>query len=362
VRSIAIDNERSVFDRREDNTDMHKRHMLMKYCIRPLTMAAALSSLLHAPAAAQHSGDMLIGSTADGGGALAVEYEFAAPIPVTFVTEVGGTSLYTATDPGFDALGTDEPAESFFVLDGGTQVSVEITALEPGKTAMNLNGTLLDTVGESVVLGSSPNLHEHPEWQLILAMPAGEFGEGTLSFKLTTTSGSYTESESYTVTLSNGHLAPVEYDTGAYDSARVKCRQTIGKEIRKLLAAEYQLLAKCLDKIQVAEARAEAGLDAASAENAAAGACGDAMVAKATQIETKAKEKIAAKCGSAGSNDYGPEAIAAHVGMATCRAEELISASYPGAQGHLGEYQANGQPTDTYFPCLTPSGAHEHEE
>lgn len=316
---------------------------------------------------AQHGGDMALASTADGGGALTIEFDFGTVIPVTFLTELGGTSVYTATEPGFDALETDEPDEGLWVLDDATQVSVEITALDPGKTAMNLNGTLLDTVGESVVLGTqgaaSPNdLHHHPELQLLLMMAPGEYGEGTISFKLTTTSGSYTESESYTLKLSNGHLAPIEYDAAAYDKDSVGCQKTVGKEIKGFLAGKYQALAKCLDVFQTVEALEAAGLDAASAEAKAAAACGRKLLDAVAKVRTKATDKIAAKCGPSGSNDMSAESIAAHVSFVGCRVEETISASYPGAQGLLAEIDVGGNPVDESFPCLTPAAGHEHED
>jgi hypothetical protein len=327
-------------------------------------VSAAAPAVVHA----QHAGDMIIGSTADGGGALSVEYDFTGVVPVGFDSEpVPGTSLYVATDPGFDALEADEVAESFYVLDGGTPVSVQITALEPGKTAMFLNGTLLDAVGESVVLGTQggtpPNdLHHHPQLQLILALPAGEFGEGSISFKLTTTSGSYAESASYTMTLSNGHLAPIEYDTADYDGDSVNCQKTIGKEARKLMSKKYQVLSKCLDKIQVLEAREHAGLDTTSAAANALAACGDDLVGAIGEAETKANAKAGGKCGASGSQDYGVETIAAHLNFIGCRAEEMVSASYRGAQGLLAEFTALGQPLDSFFPCLVPAGPHAHDE
>jgi len=316
---------------------------------------------------AQHGGDMAIASTADGGGALAIEFDFGTVIPVTFLTELGGTSVYTATEPGFDALEADEPDEGLWVLDDTTLVSVEITALDPGKTAMNLNGTLLDAVGESVVLGTQgaapPNdLHHHPELRLLLLMPPGEYGAGTISFKLTTTSGSYTESESYTLTLSNGHLAPIAYDTGAYDKDSVGCQKTVGKEIKGFLAGKYQAMAKCLDVFQSVEALEAAGLDAASAEAKAATACGQKLLDAVAKVRAKATTKIAAKCGPAGSNDMSAESIASHVSFVGCRVEETISASYPGAQGLLAEIEVGGTPVDDSFPCLTPAAGHAHEE
>lgn len=320
-----------------------------------------------APAHAQHGGDMVLASTADGGGALAIEFDFDAIVPVTFLTELGGTSVYTATDPGFDGLETDEPDESLYVIEDGIEIRVEITALDPGRTAINLNGTLLDTVGESVVLGTTgaapPNdPHQHPELQLLLMLAPGEFGDGTIAFKLTTTSGLYTESESYTLKLSNGHLAPIEYDAGSYDKDSVGCQKTIGKEIKGFLAGKYQAMAKCLDAFQVVEAQEAAGLDATSAEEKAEKACGQKLLDAVAKVRDKATTKIAAKCGPAGSSDMSAESIAAHVSFVGCRVEETISASYPGAQGLLHEVEVGGDHVDESFPCLTPAAGHAHEE
>jgi hypothetical protein len=308
---------------------------------------------------------MALASTADGGGALTIEFDFDTVIPVSFLTEVSGTSVYTATEPGLDALEADEPLENLYVLDDTTQVSVEITALDPGKTAMNLNGTLLDTVGESVVLGTQgaapPNdLHHHPELQLLLMMAPGEYGEGTISFKLTTTSGSYTESESYTLKLSNGHLAPIEYDAGSFDKDSVGCQKAVGKAIKGFLAGKYQAMAKCLDVFQTVEALEAAGLDAASAEAKAETACGQKLLDAVAKVRDKATASIAGKCGTLGSNDMSAESIAAHVSFVGCRVEETISASYPGAQGLLAEITVGGNPVDESFPCLTPAAGHEH--
>ncbi len=315
---------------------------------------------------AQHGGDMALASTADGGGALAVEFDFDTVVPVSFLTEIGGTSVYTATDPGFDSLAADEPLESLFVLEGGVELRVEITALDAGKTAINLNGTLLDTVGESVVLGTTGALppndpHHHPELQLLLMLAPGEFGAGTISFKLTTTSALYTESESYTLALSNGHLAPIAYDAGAYDKDSVGCQKTIGKEIKGFLAGKYQAMAKCLDVFQTVEALEAAGLDGGSAEAKAEAACGQKLLDAVAKVRDQATAKIAAKCGPAGSGDMNVESIAAHVSFVGCRVEETISASYPGAQELLAEIEVGGDRVDESFPCLTPAAGHQHE-
>jgi hypothetical protein len=325
---------------------------------------------------------MLIGSTADGGGALAVEYDFASTVKTAFSAEIAGTSIYTATEPGFDALDMDEPLESFFVLDDGTQISVEITGIDAGKTAMKLNTVTLDTVGDTVVLGTQGavppgDLHHHPEFQLLLMLPAGEFGEGSISFKLTTTSLAYGASAEYTITLTNGHLAGVEYDTASYDTASVKCQKTVAKAVGKFSAVASKLLAKCLDKVQSWKAKEAAGhAGAAAAQVAAEAACADAsgtgpdaktMLGRLQAAEQKAVDAIAEKCAAAGSGDY-PETndIKAHVNMAQCRVEELISASYGFAQANLASFSTRasqgGAALDQSFPCLVPQAEEGDEE
>lgn len=342
----------------------------MKRFTRTLLSLAGGATLLLAtdvtPSHAQHGGDMALASTADGGGALTIEFDFGTVVPVSFLTEVSGTSVYTATDPGFDSLAADEPLESLFVLDTGVELRVEITALDAGKTAMNLNGTLLDTIGESVVLGTTGALppndpHHHPELQLLLMMAPGEFGEGTISFKLTTTSPLYTESASYTLKLSNGHLAPIAYDASSFDKDSVGCQKAVGKAIKGFLAGKYQAMAKCLDVFQTVEALEAAGLDATSAEAKADAACGQKLLDAVAKVRDKATASIAGKCGPLGSNDMNAESIAAHVSFVGCRVEETISASYPGAQGLLAEITVGGNPVDQSFPCLTPAAGHAHE-
>jgi hypothetical protein len=314
-------------------------------------IAVALSAGV---AAAHGPSEMRIGSTADGGGALAVDFSFDAITPVAFVTEVAGTSVYAAEDPSLDAIVTDDPAASRYVLDDGTEVRIEVTSLEPGTTALKVNGTVLDAVGESAVIATfaaadPAAFHRHPEWQLLLALPAGGYGSGTIAFKLTTTSPSYAASPTYTLTLSNGQLPAVEFDSAAYDKKAIACRAAIAKAVRTFAAAEHQQLAKCLDKIEVVNAIEAAIGNSAKAAGKAAAACGDALVTRVGTARRKAVDAVAAKCAGGG---LGAEAIAAHVGFAACQTEALIAASYPGAKALRAAHTAGGRPTDTAFPCL----------
>jgi hypothetical protein len=167
-------------------------------------LGAAVALLLGAaPARAQHAGDMLIGSTVPGGGALAIRYDFANAVIATPSFSFGGTTIYSATDPGFDALRQDDPGEPLHVLGSGTQVTVELTAAAPG-ASLRVRGTTLDAPGESAVLGTFTTadpeaLHHHPVWSL--ALPTGTTGEAAVSFRLTTSSSAYTASETYTATV-----------------------------------------------------------------------------------------------------------------------------------------------------------------
>jgi hypothetical protein len=320
-----------------------------------VTLAIACAVALLAGTARAHGvGQMLIGSTADGGGALEADYVAGGVTAVTFVAEIAGTSVYTADQPSLDALAADDVAAGRYVLDDGTEVSVTVTALEPGKTAMKVNGTVLDAVGASAVIATfsaaePAAFHRHPEWQLLLALPAGTYGSGTIAFKLTTTSQHYAESASYTLTLSNGQVAPFVFDAAAYDKNAIACQKTIGKAVRTFVDAEQQQLGKCLDKVQVVKAIEAAIGDSRKAAKAAAATCGNAMVAKIDAARRKAVDAIRAKCAAVG---LGAEAVAAHVSFASCESEKLIAASYADARGLLGDYVAGGRPASTSFPCL----------
>lgn len=180
---------------------------------RRLFFAFALLLAGTTPAAAQHGGDMLIGSTANNGGALAIQYDFGPKIQLAPSVTIGGTTVYTATDPGFDAILAD--GGGFFVLNTNTQISVQLLSFDAG-ASVKVRTTVLDTVNESAVLGTYTNadqeaLHHHPTWTLTL--PNGVSGDYDLAFRLTTNSGSYTASQTYAVVLTNATPAPTATTT-----------------------------------------------------------------------------------------------------------------------------------------------------
>ena len=321
-----------------------------------LPMLAALLTLAGAGSARAHGigGAALLGSTADGGGALKLVYDFSSAQQVSFSLQIGPTALYTALVPSFDSIAADDPANGLFALNAGVTVRVELTAFEPGKTSMNVNGTTLDTVGESTVIGVGPNFHQHPTWQLLLSLPVGEYGSGSVSFKLTTTAAGYSASQVYTVVLSNAHLAPPSLLTTEYDKAAVACQATVGKEDRKLVATKLTQLGKCLDKLFALSAKEAISppVSLATAQKAADKACNQALVDKLENALADAGAKIEKACGSLGSADYDANLIATHLNYVDCRAEQILGAGYGGAIPELAEYDIGGTPLSDFFPCL----------
>jgi hypothetical protein len=164
--------------------------------ITGLALLLSLGSARHVRA--QHAGDMLIASTAAGGGALALAFDFRTRIRVFESASGGGNTLYSATDPGWDLLAT--AAGGLFPLSGGTPVSVQITAIDPG-VSLKIGATTLSGPGQTRLLGTAPDIHVHPAWQLVL--PSGVQGERSVSFRMTTTAANYGPSVAYTAVLSN---------------------------------------------------------------------------------------------------------------------------------------------------------------
>jgi hypothetical protein len=98
----------------------------------------------------------------------------------------------------------DEPDDfAFFSLVEGTRVNMEVTAIsaEPeGSTASFLiNDTLLDEPGDSVEIGEAlEGLHVHGTWQATTPGPPAEELNFSMSFRLTTDSELYEDSDEIT--------------------------------------------------------------------------------------------------------------------------------------------------------------------
>ena len=152
--------------------------------------------------------DVLIAATSEDGGDLAADYDFSEPVPVFLSATLGGLDLYSAADPGFAPLEANEPDEGFYVVGDGVDVSLEITALDPG-VRVKFGTVTLDEVGDSVVIGTTPELPTHGEWQVVV--PEGTTsGEFSLSFRLVTDSPDYGPSEPVTAVLALTAGEPTE--------------------------------------------------------------------------------------------------------------------------------------------------------
>ena len=101
--------------------------------------------------------DLMIGASSPDGGSLVVDYDFSQAFEVYESTIVGGFVPWSGSDPGFGLVEFDEPDEGVYPLQSGVEVTLVITALDPG-VAFRFNGMTLDEVGDFVVLGSSPGL------------------------------------------------------------------------------------------------------------------------------------------------------------------------------------------------------------
>jgi len=166
-------------------------------------VAAALVVLVALSPAASPAcvgdGCINIYSTEPGGGALATSWDFTTRVVPTFeVFCDAGQCLFSAIDPGFLAGFAPEPS-GYHRLDEGVRVSFEVIAQDAG-ASIRLGGGPIQP-GSSAVIGTTPELHNHPSWQLLL--PEGDAGEYEIEFRLTTDSPDYEDSASYTARLTN---------------------------------------------------------------------------------------------------------------------------------------------------------------
>lgn len=151
--------------------------------------------------------NVVMGSTANGSGALVGGYDYAHHVLVTPSTTIAGFTIHTASVPGLTPLLVDDPGNGEYVLDDGTTLSLTLAAPLDAGVSVKIGSTVLDAVGETALVGtfqlaSADQFHVHPTWTL--TVPSGTATTRQVSFKLT--APGYAESPVYTILLSN--IAP----------------------------------------------------------------------------------------------------------------------------------------------------------
>ena len=143
-----------------------------------------------------------IWSTADGGGALTVQWDFTQKAQTfeSFCAPDHSSCLYSNIDPGFMAPTDAVAGSGYYRPVDGTTVSVEVVSADAG-LSMNVNGRKLYQPGDSALLGTMPTIHVHPSWQLIV--PGGQFGDYQIAYQLKSGSATYVDSAVYNVVVTN---------------------------------------------------------------------------------------------------------------------------------------------------------------
>jgi hypothetical protein len=176
---------------------------MRRSCLHLLAQAFVVTALLAFPRsglACVGDGCINIYSTEPGGGKLTTNYDLANRKVVAFpiLPTCTTTCIYSTIDPGF-INGSQPPPDGYHAVADGVAVRFE-TVSEDDAATFRLNNRAV-APGESELIGTTPDLHNHPSWQLRL--PNGEEGEYQLQFKLTTDSPLYADSDPFTAILTN---------------------------------------------------------------------------------------------------------------------------------------------------------------
>lgn len=127
-----------------------------------MSLLVGVAIALATPAFAQHDHDhedLVVGQT--GAGQLAIEFAHFDETHV--LPPVSGlVNGWCGDHPGFAHLHEDEPAEDFFTLPDGVEVTLEIVTIDAGLTLNPLTDAL-DAPGETLVLGGD-HLHTHVDF------------------------------------------------------------------------------------------------------------------------------------------------------------------------------------------------------
>jgi hypothetical protein len=272
-------------------------------------------------------------SSASGGGQLEVNWDFDG-LPVARTADSGLAGVFTGNIPGVnDGTGN---GTTTFTLQDGADFDVEVTAIDDGMRWIFDNGTI-DGEGDTALLGTMPDLHNHATFEITAPEADNRtFAEGRISFRFLESSATpvgYTPSDVHSLIVSNGYLPPLADATDAH----LKCQSTLALTVRGLIGKTYLLLGKCLDAAlehTMLEKSAMPALKRCSLDETNP----KSLVGAIAKEKEKAVEKIAKKCGplSDASVPYTESQVHTHVGMAVCRAEEMVGATYNHAAETIG--------------------------
>lgn len=324
--------------------------------------------------------DLMIGGDSAGVGNLLIDYPFGER-PVVRVSDSGAPDgLFTAVDPGFDRA-EDDPDEGVYELPAGTEISLEIVAMDERIQLTMNNGVdglgILAAPGDTYRIGlisdgvcddgictagdvgescddnadcstMSPDIHNHPEYQLQLISLLGDdpdrFAEGDVLFKLTNTDAAgYGDSPVYKLTLSNGHLPSPEFEdaSDAKDMRRrAKCQSVVARSASKLVSDHYKRLGACMEALVAAEELG--GSEKKVDKRCDLDPAGKGVVGRLAAAQAKAIAKIGKTCGEpnldGASEPFTLRQVKNHLGMASCRTQELIGAAFNGSLAMLEEH------------------------
>lgn len=154
--------------------------------------AAVENLAFNVPLGSNHHRDLLVAARDGEKKTLALQQGTALVANASLASRFGGMDLFVATQPGFNMLVRSEPSGALRPLEPGTDIALEIVELEPGASAVVV-GKQLAAAGDQAPLGTAPNLHVHPSWQVVV--PTGETIETSITFRLVSSSPQYEASD-----------------------------------------------------------------------------------------------------------------------------------------------------------------------
>lgn len=266
----------------------------------------------------------------------------------------------------FDATTLSTPGDSIVLGQHSCQLDVDAICAggdNAGAVCNPLNPVACTGGGTCSGTCEPDNSQVHQHGEYFLNLDTGNdrtFGEGSVTLRIREGSGTsvgYGESEELTLKVSNGYLPGLETDPNDPTAAAAadKCRKAVAKQTRTLVSKQHQLLTKCLDAVFAAEDLGKSGAAAAkvcdpvmptcsggaNSGNACANDAGcpgglcsgntKSLAALSLGLVEKAVSKLDKVCDKDTAGSFTPFSasnLRTHLGMASCRTQELVGAAY----------------------------------